>query len=135
MNNKRVKKTKLQLRNIVFPMLFGRSSTYKLILRSLKTGFGKLLGEDFQEVLLLCVQETRVFLACLFSLMSSVMCRFCLCDFISNKQQQINGKNNHSSVHLNLSSETFYMCPDKCTTTLLLHRGRDASDGVFFLFS
>lgn len=45
---------------------------------------------------------------------------FCLSDFYLIKQQLLNAKQNQNSSSWNLSSRAFYVCPDKCTSTLLV---------------
>lgn len=79
----------------------------------------------------LCRKLMIVGLSLLFNII--FVCSVCLCDFVS-KQQQISGKQNQTNASLNLSYRTFYMCPDRCTSILQLHRGPEASDGIFLHF-
>lgn len=47
-----------------------------------------------------------------------------------HNQQQINSRHNQNRERFFLSSKTFNMCPDKCTSPLPLYWRQEASDGI-----
>lgn len=51
------------------------------------------------------------------------------------KQRQINGGQKQNCAHFNLSSGTFYTCLGESTSTLPLHRGREASRETLHLIN
>lgn len=58
---------------------------------------------------------------------------FCVQRWIVRLYFQINFRHNHTSATFHLSSRTVYTRLHKWTSTLPLHWGREASDGISFL--
>lgn len=96
-----------------------------------KTGaFGKPLTgwrlSEYSALLFTCIQETGAFRSLLlFDIILGVQHLFVR--VYLQKKPQLNIKYNQNSVCFNFSSWTFYLCPDKCTSTIPLHWGWEVS--------